>query len=101
MKPPARRGLRRLLSPDALKKHLKLIARRFPLPLIYLSAITIWLCLMGTEVVNTNDIMTATTIWCLVLGQMLSLAINIWTEYLGYRRLVKPLQLLKRSPRNR
>ncbi len=93
MKPPARRGLRRLLSPDALKKHLKLIARRFPLPLIYLSAITIWLCLMGTEVVDTNDIMTATTIWGHVLGQMLSLAINIWTEYLGYRRLVKPLQL--------
>lgn len=87
------KDFRRLLSPAALKKELTLIAVRFPLATAYVCLLTVWLCLLALDAVDPDSITVQSLTWSLVLGQLLSLAINVWTEYLGYTRLNKPLQL--------
>ena len=86
-------ALRSIFSPDAIRRNLASVARRFPFPFAYISSLTVWLIIMLWTNVERNHALSDSMCWALSEGLLLSMVANIWCEFMGWMRRIKPVQL--------
>lgn len=86
-------ALRSIFSPDAIRRNLASVARRFPFPFAYISSLTVWFIIMLWTNVEHNHALSDSMCWALSEGLLLSLVANIWCEFMGWMRRIKPVQL--------
>lgn len=85
--------LRNLFSPDAAKRRLVTVARRFPFPLAYISLFAVWMMADANNCFDGAHVLRNSMSWALFEGFLLSLVVNLWCEFSGKIRAVRPLQL--------
>ena len=86
-------ALRSIFSPDAIRRNLASVARRFPFPFAYISSLTVWLIIMLWTNVERNHALSDSMCWALSEGLLLSMVANIWCEFMGWMRRIKPVHL--------
>lgn len=85
--------LRRLFSPKVLLQTLNGVARRFPFPFAYASALVVWLIIMIYEYTIDYKVVNDSASWALFEGFIISLAASLWCEFLAKRQAMMKVQI--------
>lgn len=85
--------LRSLFSPDAARRRLVTVVRRFPFPLAYISLFSLLMIANANNCLSGDYLLRNSMSWALFEGFLLSLVVNLWCEFSGKIRAVRPLQL--------
>jgi len=78
--------LRRLFSPDAVRQVLYGVARRFSYPLVFISALVVWLIIWVYDFMVDYHVVVDSMSWALFEGFLLSLAVSLWCEFMGWKK---------------
>lgn len=87
-------SFKKLFSPQALRSSLSTVWRRFPVPVIYLSALTVWLIVLIFSGNSIHYTFAKALSNSLCEGLLLALAANIWCGYLKLKNRVVYIQSL-------
>lgn len=82
--------LNKLFSADAIRRTIRIVSLRFPFPFTFALLITVWGIYMTFEWNSDCDYIFESVNWTLTEGFLLTLAINLWCEFSGKKRILKP-----------
>lgn len=74
-------NIKKILSPDAVRRTIGSISLRFPLPLTFAVLLTLWGIISQYAWTSDYDYIFHSVTWALTEGFLLTLAIDLWCEF--------------------